>query len=122
MKRLIATAAALMFAVTSSPVWGQTPAEHEAHHPSANSATAPVQPAPPAAQAQPSPPPLGQAPGRMPEGMMMNCPMMSGGQAGQAAAMSCPMMSGPAPGGPMSGMGPGMMQRQTQGTAPGIEE
>jgi len=59
-------------------------------------------------------------PGQMQGGMMMNCPKMSGGQAGQSGAMNCPMM--PAQSGvpaPMPGMGPSM-HGQTQGMAPGM--
>jgi hypothetical protein len=38
--------------------------------------------------------------------MMMNCPMMPGGQAGQDGIVNCPMMTP----GQTQGMGPGMMQ------------
>jgi hypothetical protein len=41
--------------------------------------------------------------------MMMNCPMMPGGQVGQGGMMNCPMMMP----GQTQGMGPGMMQGQT---------
>jgi len=40
--------------------------------------------------------------------MMMNCPMMQSGQAGQGGMMNCPMMMP----GQTQGMGSGMMQGQ----------
>lgn len=63
--RRITTAAALIIALGSTPLWAQTAAEHDAHHPAVNAPAAPAQPLPPAAQAQPSPTDPGQNSGQM---------------------------------------------------------
>src|SRR5262245_15831082 len=95
--------AALMFTMLTAPLWGSSSWADDAHHP--------AQAAPAETQAAPSPPaPPAQAqtqPGPTTGGMMMNCPMMPGGQAGQGGMMNCPMMPGQT-----QGMGPGMMQGQ----------
>jgi len=67
MKRLM-MATAFSVAALTTPIWAQSPAEHDSHHPtdSAKSAPAPVNPAPAA-----SPPGMGA-----PQGGMGNMPMM----------------------------------------------
>src|SRR6516165_6305769 len=91
---------ALMFTTLAVPLWSSSSWADDAHHPQ--------QAAPAETQATPSPSApsaQGQAqPGQTPGGMMMNCPMMQSGQAGQGG--NCPMMMP----GQTQGMGPGMMQ------------
>jgi len=80
----------------AAPLWVSSSWADDTHHP------AQTQPPPAAPQAQMQP---GQG------GMMMNCPMMQGGQAAEGGTMNCPMMqanSSMTPG-QTQGMGPGMM-------------
>ena len=95
--------AVLMFTAFAIPLWGSPSLADDAHHP--------AQAAPAQTEATPSPSApstQGQTqPGHTPGGMMMNCPMMQSGQAGQGG--DCPMMMP----GQTQGMGPGMMQGQT---------
>jgi hypothetical protein len=83
--------AAFMFTMLVAPLCGSSSWADDAHHPAQaapeETQTAPSSPAPPA-QAQPQ-----TQPGPTPGGMMMNCPMMPGGQAGQDGIVNCPMMT-----------------------------
>lgn len=84
----IRTILALLVASVLASAPGALAQEPDPHHPSA--ATAPAD----TPREQPvAPPAASQQPGQM-GGMMMNCPMMQSGQAGQESAMNCRMMQG----------------------------
>ena len=84
MKRLI-VASAFAVAALTAPAWGQTPADHDAHHPAESAAPAPVpvNPAPSASQ-----------PGmNAPQGGMGNMPMMGMMSDMKNMMSSMPMMN-----------------------------
>jgi hypothetical protein len=79
-----------MVSVVSSAALAQAP---DPHHPPGVAAPADThRDQPVAPQASPQQP---AQPGQMPQGgMMMNCPMMQGGQTQPSATMNCGMMQG----------------------------
>jgi hypothetical protein len=133
MKRTALHAASMVMAI-GALLWGASAWADDAHHPpqaapaetqsTPGQAVPSAQATPPASQT-PAPskvePPQGRTPGQTQGGMMMSCPMMGSGQAGQGGTMGCRMMPSQAqpdsPGtmpGQTQGMGPGMMHGQMQ--------
>lgn len=99
MKRIV-MATTLMIVALMAPTWAQSPAEHDAHHPSdsAKSAPVPANPAPGASQ-----PGMGA-----PQGGMSNMPMMGMMKDMQSMMSSMSMMNSMGMMQSMGMMGPGM--------------
>lgn len=101
-------AAAIAITALIAPIGALPASAVDAHHPG-KAATQKAAPA----QAKSTPATKRAKKAKKPaSGMMMNCPMMAGGQTGQGGMMNCPMMAG---GNMMSG-GAGMDAGMTAGS------